>query len=73
MDGRELKQYERWKEEVQFLRGENQRLEREVDTYLPAWYRSAKRIDKLETRKRDRCAFSYRSTILDATIGETNR
>jgi transposase len=50
MDGRELKQYELWKAEVQDLRGENQRLRRELDTYRPAWYRSSRRIDKLEQK-----------------------
>jgi transposase len=50
MDGRELKQYESWKDEVQRLRGENQYLRREVDTFRPAWYRASVRIDKLEQR-----------------------
>ena len=50
MDARELKQYESWKEEVQRLRAENQHLQREVDTYRPAWYRASVRIDKLEQR-----------------------
>ena len=50
MDGRELKQYESWKEEVQRLRWENQHLRRELDTYRPAWYRASVRIDKLEQR-----------------------
>jgi transposase len=47
MDGRELKQYERFKEEAQFLRSQNQHLQRELDTYRPAWYRASVRIDKL--------------------------
>jgi transposase len=50
MDGRELKQYESSKEQVQRLRGENQDLRRELDTYRPAWYRASVRIDKLEQR-----------------------
>ena len=50
MNAQELKQYERWKEEVQFLRGRNQHLERELMTYRPAWYRASIRIDKLEQR-----------------------
>jgi transposase len=50
MDGRELKQYESWKEEVQRLRAENQHLRREVDTYRPAWYRASVQIDKLKQR-----------------------
>jgi len=50
MDGRELKQYERFKQEAQFLRSENQHLRRELDTYRPAWYRASVRIDKLEQR-----------------------
>jgi hypothetical protein len=50
MDGRELKQYERWKEEVQNLRARNQHLERELDTYRPAWYRASQRIDALEQK-----------------------
>jgi transposase len=48
MDGRELKQYERFKEEAQFLRFENQHLRGELDTYRPAWYRASVRIDKLQ-------------------------
>ena len=50
MDGRELKQYERWKEEVQRLRAENQHLERELTTYRPAWYQASRRIEVLEQR-----------------------
>lgn len=50
MDGRELKQYERWKEEVQFLRGENQRLRLELGACRPALYRAGNRIGKLEQR-----------------------
>src|SRR5579862_7482287 len=50
MDGRETKQYERWKEEAHRLRGENQHLLRELDTYRPAWYRASLRIDQLEQR-----------------------
>jgi transposase len=48
MDGRELRQYERFKEEAQFLRSQNRHLQRELDTYRPDWYRAAARIDKLE-------------------------
>ena len=48
MDGCELKQYERFKQEAQFLRSENQDLRRNLDTYRPAWYRASERIDKLE-------------------------
>jgi transposase len=50
MDGRELKQYESWKEAVQRLRAEKQHLRREVDTYRPAWYRASVQIDKLQQR-----------------------
>jgi transposase len=50
MDGRELKQYERWKQEVQFLRAQNQHLERELQTFQPAWYRASRRIGVLEER-----------------------
>jgi transposase len=48
MDGRELKQYERFKEEAQSLRSHNQHLRRELDTYRPAWYRASVRIDQLD-------------------------
>jgi transposase len=48
MDGRELKQYERFKQEAQFLRSQNQHLQRELDTYRPDWYRASVRIDKLQ-------------------------
>ena len=50
MDGRELKQYERWKDEAQHLRAQNQHLERELSTYRPAWYRASRRIDELEQK-----------------------
>src|ERR1700722_6133926 len=50
MDGQELKQYERWKEEAHRLRGENQHLHRELDTYRPAWYRASQRVAELEQR-----------------------
>jgi hypothetical protein len=48
MNGRELKQHERFKREAQFLRSENQHLHRELDTYRPAWHWASVRIDKLE-------------------------
>jgi transposase len=47
MDRREFLQYERFKEEAQFLRSQVQHLQREVDTYRPDWYRASVRIDKL--------------------------
>jgi len=47
MDGAELKEYERFKEEAQFLRSQNQHLQRELDTYRPAWYRASLQVDKL--------------------------
>lgn len=50
MDGLELKAYERFKEEAQFLRGQNQHLQRELDTYRAAWHRASGRIDKLQQR-----------------------
>ena len=50
MDGREWKQYEHWKQEAQFLRGENQHLRRQVDTYRPVWYRASVRINELQQR-----------------------
>jgi transposase len=48
MDARELKQYERWKQEVQYLRGENQHLRLELNACRPALYRAYQRIDRLE-------------------------
>lgn len=50
MDGRELKQYERWKQEAQFLRGENQHLRLELLACRPALYRADQKIDRLEQR-----------------------
>lgn len=50
MDGLELKQYERWKEEVQRLRGENQHFRLELGACRPALYRAGNRIGKLEQR-----------------------
>jgi hypothetical protein len=50
MDGRERKQYEQWRSEVEHLRFENRHLRRDLDTYRPAWYRASVRIDKLQQR-----------------------
>jgi transposase-like protein len=50
MDGREWKQYERWKQEVQYLRGENQHLRLELSACRPQLYRADRRIDQLEQR-----------------------
>src|SRR5688500_1897673 len=50
MDGRELKQYERWAQEAQFLRGENQHLRLELLACQPALYRADQKIDRLEQR-----------------------
>lgn len=50
MDGREFKQYERWKQEVQYLRGENQHLRLELLACQPALYRADQKIDRLEQR-----------------------
>jgi transposase len=50
MDGRELKQYEGWRDEARRLRSENQHLQRELNTYRPGWYRASLRIDKLQQR-----------------------
>ena len=52
MDGRELKQYERWKEEAQRLRGENQHLRLELSAAQPALYRAGERIHRLRQRVR---------------------
>jgi hypothetical protein len=50
MDGRELKQYEKWKAESHFLGTQNQHLERELATYRPAWYRACQRVGVLEEK-----------------------
>src|ERR1700683_3780636 len=50
MDGREFKQYERWKEEVQSLRAHNQHLQCELSAALPALYQANQKIDRLEQR-----------------------
>jgi transposase len=50
MDGRELKQYERWKEEAHRLRGENQHLRLELWAAQPALYRAGERIYRLRQR-----------------------
>jgi transposase len=52
MDGREFKQYERWKAEVQSLRGENRHLRLELNACRPELYRAHQRIDWLEQRNR---------------------
>jgi transposase len=48
MDGRELKQWESWKEEVQYLRGENQHLRVELVAMRPRAYRAEQQIDRLQ-------------------------
>jgi transposase len=70
MDGRELKQYERFKQEVQFLRSQNQHLQRELDTYRPAWYRASVRIDKLEqqVKKLKAEAKALKQRVKDLTL-----
>jgi hypothetical protein len=50
MDGRELKQYERWKREVQFLRAQNQHLELELAALRPESHRAWQRVDVLEQK-----------------------
>lgn len=50
MDGRELRQYEAWKLEVQDLRAENQHLRLELNACRPALYRAGQRVGALEER-----------------------
>lgn len=50
MDRRELRQYEEWKQEVQFLRGEHQHLRLELMACRPALYRADQRVADLEER-----------------------
>jgi transposase len=50
MDGRELKQYERWKDEVQHLRMENQHLRLELMALRPESHRADRKIDRLQQR-----------------------
>jgi len=50
MDRQKLRQYERWKEEVQFLRGENQHLRFELNACRPELYRANQRIYRLGQR-----------------------
>ena len=50
MDGRELKQYEHWRDEAHRLRAENQHLEGELNYFRPALYRASLRISVLEKR-----------------------
>lgn len=52
MDGVELKQYERWKQEVQVLRGECRHLRLEVNACRPALYRAWQRIGRLKQSNR---------------------
>ena len=48
MDGRELKQYERWKQEAQFCRARARDLEQELGVLRPRAYRDGQRIGQLE-------------------------
>jgi hypothetical protein len=50
MDGRELKAYNAFKEEAQFLRSENRRLQFERDTYQRDWYYVQQRVNLLTER-----------------------
>ena len=50
MDGRELKQYERWKQEVQDLRARNQHLESELGALRPESHRAWQRVGVLEQK-----------------------
>lgn len=50
MDGRELKQYERWKQEAQELRARAHDLELELAALQPDAYRAWQRVDVLEQR-----------------------
>jgi hypothetical protein len=50
MDRRELRQYEAYKSEAQFLRDENRFLRQERDVYRRDWYRSGLRVGALEER-----------------------
>jgi transposase/cell division protein FtsB len=50
MDGRELRQYEKWRDEAQFLRAENQHLRYELNALRPQSYRDGMRIGRLEER-----------------------
>lgn len=48
MDARELRQYERFKDEAQNLRAQNLHLRQELHACQPALYRADQRIDRLE-------------------------
>src|ERR1700681_4642111 len=48
MDARELKQFERFKDEAQILRGRCRDLEQELRVSGPELYRAYQRIDRLE-------------------------
>jgi len=50
MDGLELRQYEKWRDEAQFLRAENQHLRRELNALRPQSYQDGIRIGRLEER-----------------------
>lgn len=50
MDGAELKLWNQRLGQVQFLRGQNQHLQRELDACRPALYRAEVKIDRLEQR-----------------------
>jgi transposase len=72
MDGRELRQYERWKEQVQVLRWENQHLRLELMSARPALYHAGNRIAKLKDRveklEAENAAFRQRLKDLTAQI-----
>lgn len=69
MDARELKQYERFKDEAQCLRAENQHLRQELCALRPQAYRDGVRIGQLEERieRLDRENKSLKAKLADLT------
>ena len=75
MDRRELRQYEAWKAEAQFLRAENQHLRLELNACRPELYHAGRRVGeleervaKLETAKRGRESFRLTAGPLGAIL-----
>jgi len=75
MNAQELKQYERWKAEVHFLRSENQHLRLELAALRPQVYRASQKIDRLGqlNEKLRGQAGTYRDRSLDVSIWRLRR
>jgi transposase len=67
MDDAELKRWNQWTAEVQYLRGENQHLRLELNACRPQLYRADVKIDRLEQRNQ---ALSKENRVLKQKLAD---